>query len=390
MAGAMLGSGALGYTSLRGIQLSKSLLKNEGVITLAYDCVDDTNGSYEYEMYYDYEYDSEKSWMSNNAIKLKSGIVTSEEIKEGKLNVEITEQNSDKEEVSYYTQITKNGKLYGRYVTSIYFIEGESLWFSSVTTNKKIYLQRQGHATKYIVPQGENFKITTIGGDYEESANYTMELTIRLSDSEDPNYYYGKIMKERNVTGAELNSGVINEFNYDENINQLDSVWISIRVNGKHEGDIEIKYVDLEDIISSTKSIQINNETGRVSKISHDTSFEDFANSLTISDNGSVKLYDSTGTNEQSDKNIGTGMIVRVVDEYERPIVDVEAVVTGDIDGDSYIDSSDLLRLRQDLIGTKDLSGAYEEAADVTGDNEVDSSDLLMVRSHLIGTKNIE
>lgn len=62
----------------------------------------------------------------------------------------------------------------------------------------------------------------------------------------------------------------------------------------------------------------------------------------------------------------------------------------GDVNGDENIDSSDLLKIRQHLIGVKKIEGNFLVAADVNKDGNVDSSDLLKVRQHLIGIKKIE
>lgn len=64
-------------------------------------------------------------------------------------------------------------------------------------------------------------------------------------------------------------------------------------------------------------------------------------------------------------------------------------IVIGDIDGDAEVTSSDLLKVRQHLIGTKILSGIYLLSADIDDDAEITSSDLLRIRQHLIGTKVI-
>ena len=65
-------------------------------------------------------------------------------------------------------------------------------------------------------------------------------------------------------------------------------------------------------------------------------------------------------------------------------------VIYGDLTGDGEIDSADLLRMRQQLLGKVTLSGSYLEAAHVYNrSGDVDSSDLLRLRLHLLGKTSI-
>lgn len=84
---------------------------------------------------------------------------------------------------------------------------------------------------------------------------------------------------------------------------------------------------------------------------------------------------------------IGTGDIIRVTSGDQT--VEYVYIMFGDLSGDGKINSADLLKIRQHLLGQDSLTGGFLTSADVTGDGKINSADLLKIRQHLLGQVQI-
>lgn len=124
-------------------------------------------------------------------------------------------------------------------------------------------------------------------------------------------------------------------------------------------------------------------DSGIISGIIPGTTVETLKKNL-ISTGGVVTVTDSNG-NTKENGNIGTGDKVNITSGITETLI---VLIHGDITGDGQINSADLLKMRQHLLGTP-LTGIYEKAA-YMGYNTINSANLLKIRQHLLGQTEIK
>ena len=133
------------------------------------------------------------------------------------------------------------------------------------------------------------------------------------------------------------------------------------------------------------KDYYVDETNHYISKIMAGTSGEDFKKRIEHSERYSVEVDTK---NIDGKEVMYTGGKTRIY-QGGNIYVTYTNIVIGDVNGDGAINSADLLRIRQHLLGSKYLSGENFLASDINYDSDINSADLLRVRQHLLGTKTI-
>lgn len=121
---------------------------------------------------------------------------------------------------------------------------------------------------------------------------------------------------------------------------------------------------------------------GYISKISLGTDMSSLRSK--ISSAGAVVATLNSSWNSKTSGKIATGDIIEV-DNNTR----YQAVIYGDIVGDSNISVVDLLYLKKHITGDINLGDASKLAADISKDGSVNVVDLLLLKKYLLGEYNI-
>ena len=130
---------------------------------------------------------------------------------------------------------------------------------------------------------------------------------------------------------------------------------------------------------------------GRVSGVAPGTTLASFASTLGLS-GGTLTVADASGAAKAQDAPMCTGDFVKITyeqDGTEAVFASGYVVVAGDINGDGAVTISDLIKLRNHLLGTGELTGLSLAAADVDRSGTAAINDLIRIRNHLLGTATI-
>lgn len=104
-----------------------------------------------------------------------------------------------------------------------------------------------------------------------------------------------------------------------------------------------------------------------------------------------IEIYNNKGEAISEEKLIGTGSTVKIIDEENNTIVELIAILYGDVNGDGKINSIDLLVLQRHILEIEKFNGIFLKAGNINKNGKNPSSlDSLIIQRHILGIKIIE
>lgn len=345
---------------------------NIGVRYKGYDFVNDD--TYDYVL--EYGYNDGNIYDDKPNIKYVKTI-TSGQVKGEVLNKNgllLTVNNNNNYEMPTYRLTIKKGNEIVAYSSPVLYLEEKPMFTNAkvVQNNKEALFGNSDR--QYLINRNDPIEITLSGIGFENK-DYEFEMCLDSYESE---------CKKIFLKGNEINNGTAKYTISDklpENQPYYHVSFDTIDPSTNYDNIytyISFMFDDPSNLIIPKEKVDyiVDDENEVVKNVNKNTNVESFVNNIEVVNNEEVIILDKTGTNEVIGK-IGTGMILRIVDEDDNIILEVPVVVKGDTTGDGNLSISDLVKTKKHLAGSEELIGVYEMAGDVSNTGEVDLTDLI-------------
>lgn len=343
----------------------------------------------------EYDYTLEYGYLDESKYEYKY----IKEIDKGKINGRILNNvgisfkvdNSNKYDMpSYKFTVRKGDELLYASTPTLSLIDGPVLANVSLSANNKnLYMQTDSWS--YIATRNAPITSVVSGLGYDDKKTYKFNYCYQIDDD-----WENAVCKIIELSGKDLNSAKA-KIKFDQKIGK-DVEKISFTIDNYFQDDIpeyvvqgfySITFVDSKDLFPTIDKYVLDNNSDLIKNISKETSVSNFRKNISVVNNGKVKIFDKTGSNEITN-NVGTGMLLRVLDEFDQSVLDMDVVVKGDVTGDGSITITDLVKEKQELAGLDVLSGVYEVGGDITGSGSISVTDLVKMSRDVAGLEEIE
>lgn len=140
----------------------------------------------------------------------------------------------------------------------------------------------------------------------------------------------------------------------------------------------------------TTNSPLIGYKNGILSGVDPNTKQIDLKNQISLLHGEKTKIFDKNNIEiTNCDTTVTTGMTAQIIDANNVANF-FTLIIYGDLDSDGDITITDLSAIKQHLLNSLPLVGAFKTAGDTNGVGNISISDLIVLKKHLLGIFTIE
>lgn len=127
----------------------------------------------------------------------------------------------------------------------------------------------------------------------------------------------------------------------------------------------------------------------RITGVSFGTKTDAFITDLGLGTGVTASLFNADGSAKKAGTEMKNGDTVKVFDPDKKLIFSGTVLLFGDVNGDGYLRMSDMIKVRNHILGTGTLTGINLAAADCNHDGNIRMSDMIKIRNEILGTGTI-
>lgn len=258
--------------------------------------------------------------------------------------------------------------------------------------NKKLYIATGDY--DYIATRNAKIEALITGIGFNDKTEYEFNVSVLQMFENKEDIYTEEVVT---FTGKQLNEGKA-KYKFKEAIDpdatmcQVSTYCTNLlEMELPIQGYFNVKFVDSADLLPNITAYTLDNMKDVIKGVSKETGASEFVANIEVKDNGKVKVkvYTNDGQ-EEITGNVGTGMIVRVLNEYDEEVLDIDVVVKGDVSGDGNISITDLVKVQRHIDKKEDLEGVYKIAGSVTDGENIQASDAEKISKDVAGIQEVK
>ena len=127
----------------------------------------------------------------------------------------------------------------------------------------------------------------------------------------------------------------------------------------------------------------------RITGVAFGTKTEEFVANMGLAEGMTASLLKADGSAKESGSVMMNGEMINVADAEGKVIFQGTVLLFGDVNGDGNLRMSDMIKVRNHILETQQLTGIGLAAADCNHDGNIRMSDMIKIRNEILGTGTI-
>lgn len=214
------------------------------------------------------------------------------------------------------------------------------------------------------------------------------------SEVKEYNYYLDRNNKDINIVATPINSTATisgtGKFEIEENTTKILKVTAQNGSVREYKINIILTGKEIEepaDVQKTLNNAGIKNGDKYITGLLINSDISNIKTKILNANSNAIVVLKDNNNNIKEKGIVSTGdkVIVTVGEETK----EYEIVIYGDVNGDGKIKATDYVLIKNKIMGTGTLSGAYLEAADVNKDGNVRATDYVLIKNSIMGTGTI-